>query len=248
MNAPDIPTAADVQATPPEGTTANSCPPDVPKKFWNDETGTLRTDALLKSYHALEKRLSQQSSEARGETTGIADQPPSARPARPEDYMINIDHGLFEPDPDINQQLFDAGFSQEQAQLVYDLAASELLPIAREISEIYRSEFDRERLESYFGGEDRWREASRQIRKWGRSHLPSDAFDALATSYEGILAMHKMMGGSNEPKAFGEGTAATSGLAETDLRQMMRSPRYWKDRDPSMITKVTEGFRRLYTS
>jgi hypothetical protein len=30
------------------------------------------------------------------------------------------------------------------------------------------------------------------------------------------------------------------------LSQMMRDPRYWRDRDPEVIAKVTEGFRRLY--
>lgn len=230
-----------------EGPSAETCPPEVPRKFWDETTGTIRTDVLLKSYRALEKRLSQNTTAAdaishAGDEAGSAN-----RPASPEDYKIDIGHGLFEPDPDINQQLFDAGFSQEQAQLVYDLAATELLPIAREISELYRSEFERERLEQYFGGADRWREASRQIRKWGRANLPDDTFEALASSYEGILAMHKMMGNTDEPGIIRDGQPAGSGLAEKDLRRMMRSPQYWKDRDPGVITKVSEGFRRLYT-
>lgn len=202
---------------------------------------------MLKSYRALERRLSQPGAVSGASSDGAINAA-SARPDSPDGYEIDIAHGLFEPDPDINQQLFDAGFSQEQAQLVYDLAASELLPIAREISELYRSEFERERLEQYFGGEERWREASRQIRKWGRTHLPSDAFEALASNYEGILAMHKMMGQANEPNIIRDGQPSGSGLVEKDLRQLMRSPRYWQDRDPGVIGKVTEGFRRLYNT
>ena len=34
-------------------------PEDVPEKFWDQEVGQLRVDALLKSYRELERRLSQ---------------------------------------------------------------------------------------------------------------------------------------------------------------------------------------------
>ena len=30
------------------------------------------------------------------------------------------------------------------------------------------------------------------------------------------------------------------------LHEMMRYPRYWRDRDPALLAKVTEGFRRMY--
>ena len=36
-----------------------SRPEDVPEKFWDTAAGTLRVDALLKSYRELERRLSQ---------------------------------------------------------------------------------------------------------------------------------------------------------------------------------------------
>ena len=31
-----------------------------------------------------------------------------------------------------------------------------------------------------------------------------------------------------------------------DLHALMRDPRYWRDRNPDLIAKVTEGFQRLY--
>lgn len=34
--------------------------------------------------------------------------------------------------------------------------------------------------------------------------------------------------------------------AEARLREMMRDPRYWRDRDPAFVRRVTEGFGRLY--
>jgi hypothetical protein len=34
--------------------------------------------------------------------------------------------------------------------------------------------------------------------------------------------------------------------AEEQLREMMRDPRYWRDRDPQLIDRVSCGFQRLY--
>jgi hypothetical protein len=27
---------------------------------------------------------------------------------------------------------------------------------------------------------------------------------------------------------------------------MMRDPKYWRDKDPSYVAKVTEGFKKMY--
>ena len=34
--------------------------------------------------------------------------------------------------------------------------------------------------------------------------------------------------------------------SEDGLRKMMRDPRYWRERDPEMVKKVTRGFKTLY--
>lgn len=34
--------------------------------------------------------------------------------------------------------------------------------------------------------------------------------------------------------------------AEETLRQKMRDPLYWRERDPSTVREVSDGFRRLY--
>ena len=33
---------------------------------------------------------------------------------------------------------------------------------------------------------------------------------------------------------------------EGALRHMIRDPRYWRDRDPAILRKVSDGFKRLY--
>eukprot|EP00752_Nemacystus_decipiens_P013114 g11603.t1 len=33
---------------------------------------------------------------------------------------------------------------------------------------------------------------------------------------------------------------------EESLREMMRDPRYWRDKDPAVLEQVSSGFRQLY--
>lgn len=35
-------------------------------------------------------------------------------------------------------------------------------------------------------------------------------------------------------------------LCEADLHSMMRDPKYWRDKDPATIAKVTKGFAEIY--
>ena len=35
-------------------------------------------------------------------------------------------------------------------------------------------------------------------------------------------------------------------LSADALAEMMRDPRYWRQRDPEFIARVTAGFKRLY--
>lgn len=33
---------------------------------------------------------------------------------------------------------------------------------------------------------------------------------------------------------------------ETELREMMRDPKYWRDQDPETVRKIEQGFKKLY--
>jgi hypothetical protein len=37
-----------------------------------------------------------------------------------------------------------------------------------------------------------------------------------------------------------------SSNAEKDLQSMMKDPKYWRDKDPAFIAKVTDGFQSVY--
>lgn len=213
----------------PETKTAQPVKPEtLPEKFWDAETGEIRMDDLIKSYIALEKKLS-----------SVPRVPDSH-----DEYCINCDHGLFTPDADLNKRLHEHGFTAEQAQMVYDLAAEKLVPMILELAGEFKADRELDRLTAAFGGPEKWQEISRQLLAFGRKNLPADVLDNLSSSFEGVMMLYRLMkgeGGSVTPRI-----ESGSGLSETELRSMMRDPKYWREKDPSFITKVTEGFRTLY--
>ena len=96
----------------------------------------------------------------------------------------------------------------------------------------------------YFGGKERWNTVSRQLGDWASAHLPDEVTAALGTSFEGVLALHRMME-ADEPGIAREGAAAGD-LDENKLRTLMADPRYWRDQDPGLVAKVRAGFEKLY--
>jgi hypothetical protein len=221
-------------------------PGDIPEKFWDAERGELRVDALVKSYRELERRLSQRLA-APGPD---ADEEERRRwreahdiPETPEEYEIEVRHELTSPDIEINRRLYAAGFSRSQVQLVYDLAAERLLPMIAEAAQQFEAERQMEKLRARYGGEERFRRMAQQLSAWGRANLPPPVFEALSTTEEGVVALERMMQGK-EP-AMERETGAPPAEDEGELRKMMRDPRYWRSREPELVRRVTEGFRRL---
>jgi hypothetical protein len=210
-------------------TTDNLLDNDIPAKFKDPETGAVRVNDMAKSYAELEKKLAQK---------------PSA-PKSASDYCVNCDHGLFAPDDAINQRLHALGFTQEQVQAVYDLAAERMVPMIAGMAADYQAEQELEKLVTHFGGAEKWREVARQLLAFGQKTLPADVLDTLASSYDGVLALHRMMKG-REPGMVKASDARPGNMAEMDLQSMMRDPKYWRDQDPAFVAKVTEGFRKMY--
>ncbi len=223
-------------------------PGEVPEKFWDPERGEIRTEALLKSYAELERRLSRSLPIPEGEEKEAA----VARlrralgwPETPEGYEITPPHPALEPDPELNRRLHEAGFTNEQAQLVYELAAEKVLPAVDEVVGTLMAEREREKLAHHFGGEESFARIAREIRSWAEAHLEPEVYETLSSSYQGVLTLHQMMQ-AQEPRVVGEPGSGSVALDEDQLYEMMRDPRYWRDRDPEFIARVTEGFRQLY--
>lgn len=203
---------------------------EIPAKFKDPETGAVRVGDLAKSYTALEKKLSSQ---------------PHA-PKSPADYCVDCSHGLFTPDEELNRKFHEKGFTNEQVQFIYDTAAEKMVPMVFAMAADYEAERELEKLVTHFGGPEKWKQVSRQLLAFGQKALPADVLDTLASSFEGVLALYRMMQG-DESVSVSDTLRAEAGNRETlDLQSMMRDPKYWRDQDPSFIAKVSEGFKRLY--
>lgn len=212
-------------------------PHNIPEKFWNAEQGEIRSDALAKSYMELERRLG-------GPDEDVAPNPD--RPENADDYQISFSTEELSADPQVNQQLFEAGFNQSQAQLVYALAEQHLMPMAEQMSVEFEANKQLEQLSTHFGGEEKWSTVSGQLKTWGQSHYPDTVFKALSSTYEGVIAMHQMMSQKSEPGLINAATPANGMISEAGLKQLMKDPRYWRDKDPAFLDQVEQGFKRLY--
>lgn len=220
----------------------------IPDKFRDPESGELRADLLLKSYRALEQKLAgmvavpgedadDEMRQRFREALGV--------PKTPDEYPITLKNPALWTDPEVNARLHEAGFTPAQAQLVYDLACDHVAPQLQRMAGEFRHRGERDRLVQRYGSEQRFRETARTLEAWGSRNLPAPVFEALASSYEGIVALEQMMQGGDPalPKHSGGDDEM---LNEEQLVALMRDPRYWKKRDPEILAKVTEGFRRLY--
>ncbi len=222
----------------------------IPQKFLDPQTGAPDVAKLARSYLELERKLSTMVRVPRDdadETETAAFRRALGIPDTPDAYEINLSTDFLDIDPDVNGRLHAAHFTPRQAQLVYDLAGERMLPAITDLASEFEAQKQRERLIAHFGGDTAWREIARQLNAWGTAHLPRDVFDALASTSDGVLALHAMMQSGSPPRLGGGGTAVAS-LTEEDLTKMMRDPRYWKHKDPAFVAEVSEGFRRLYPS
>ena len=199
-------------------------PDGLPDEFWDADAGTVRLDELVGAYGAL----------------ASADKPP----ASPEDYALELDGLIGGPDAEANRRMHEAGFTNAQVQLVYDMASSLLLPLAGEVAgELERAEREA-RLAERYGGEDGWRRARGQMQAWAEANLPAGVAEALTGSVEGAAALERLMD-AGEP-GLGGGERPGGAVTLDGLRRLQGDPRYWRDRDPALVRQVMEGYRRLY--
>jgi len=165
-------------------------------------------------------------------------------PASPEEYSARVSHPWLARDAEIDGLLHAAGFNQSQAQLVYDLAAERVVPVIAGMAAEYEKKMAQARLEAHFGGPERFTAVARQVKAWGARHLPSQLFETLSSTPDGIAALHQMMR-AGEPR-FLAGDASAAGPSQDELDALVRDPRYWRDHQPDLVKRVEEGFRRLY--
>lgn len=190
----------------------------------------------------------QQAEDANNETPETTPDPATLAdlvPERPDAYAITLAEGMEDIDAGLNQRLHEAGFSNAQAQLVYDLAGEVLSPLLGDLDQAAQRATDRAALTAEFGGAESWKKLAPKIESWGKANLPEAAFETLCQSADGVRAMHRMMA-QNTEAALGkaDGGAGDTSL-RSEIRRKMNDPRYWRDRDPALVAEVQADFAQL---
>lgn len=220
-------------------------PDYLPEKFFDAQTGEIRLEALVKSYSELEKRLSNSVNRPETDEDRFNLLKMLGHPETPDEYDVSIKDNMFEVDPELNMRLHALGFTQDQVQAVYDEAAEKLVPVVLELSAEFQADREVEKLVKEFGGEEKWQEVSRQLLAFGQKNLPEDVLDSLSGSYDGVMTLFNMMKGKDP--AFGAKNVVSGAMDEASLNSMMKDPKYWREKDPAFIAKVTQGFESLYS-
>ena len=236
-------TQQDLSTTAPAQTLSAKTKPAVPDKFWDKDKQEVRVEALLKSYLELEKKLSAVTDPSRLDKVKL--QQALGVPASAQEYELKIDHDLFTVDDEINARLHSAGFTPEQVQLVYDLAAEKMVPLIIELARDFEADREVEKLVKAFGGLEKWRAVSKQLLSFGQRHLPADVLSGLAGSYEGVMALYRLMQ-AGKPLDLNGAVAQTGAADETALKKIMQDPKYWRDKDAETVQKVTAGFKQIF--
>ena len=215
----------------------------IPEKFLNQD-GTLNTDALMKSYSELEKKIGGMI------TVPTAECDESVRlrfnraigvPESADEYPTNE---LFD-DENLKNKFHEIGLTSNQVEKIYSIANEMLAPVISELYDVQNEKSAFAELKNFFGSTEKMNEALRAIDAFGKQFLPADAFDELCSTPQGIQGVYRMMQ-SMEPNVETEKNEIKN-LTDSDLRRMMRDPKYWRDGDAEYIRKIENGFKKLYS-
>ena len=215
----------------------------IPEKFLNED-GTLNSEALMKSYSELERKIGTMITVP----TNDSDESTRARfnraigvPESADQYPVNE---LFD-DENVRNKFHEIGLTTNQVEKIYSIANEFLAPV---ISELYETQNEKNaigELKNFFGGIEKMNDALRAIEVFGKKFLPADAFDELCSTPQGIQGVYRMMQ-SMEPSVETEKNEIKN-LTDSDLRRMMRDPKYWRDGDAEYVRKIENGFKKLYS-
>ncbi|MDR2685588.1 MAG: hypothetical protein LBB23_02325 [Rickettsiales bacterium] len=198
---------------------------NIPDKF-KTKTGEPNIEAILKSYSELEKKL-------------------SSLPIAPRDASEYDAPGFGEDDDKVRARFVEIGLTKKQADEVCRLADDLLTPAVQDLYDKQTEAAELSALEKFFGSRDAMHGALAEIEAFGAKYLPAEAFESLCSSHQGIESLYKMMQ-SAEPKIAAEKNSA-SDLSESDLRRLMKDPKYWRDHDAEFVRTIDTGFKKLFS-
>jgi len=216
----------------------------IPEKFQNQD-GTLNSDAILKSYSELEKKIGGMVSVPTDDSDIEAHEKFRRASGVPIDISEYPANPMFEDDEDLRMKFLEAGLNPSQVEKIYEIANEFLTPA---LSEIFQSKYEADEmqeLENFFGGAAKTFDAIEQINKFGEKFLPADTFESLCSSSAGIRSIFAMMQNMEPDITTGGGNNDTH--SEKHLREMMKDPKYWRDHDTEYVRKIESGFKKLYS-
>ena len=215
----------------------------IPEKFQNQD-GTLNTEALLKSYSELEKKIGTMVTIPNKDSDEQIKNKFNRAIGVPESANEYPTNEMFD-DENVRQKFHEIGLTNSQVEKIYEIANEFLSPVLSELFSVQNETKAMTELNKFFGGPEKMRDAMRAINAFGEKFLPHDAFEELCSTAQGIQGVYKMMQ-SMEPDVKTDKNE-TEILSDSDLRRMMRDPKYWRDNDAEYIRKIETGFKKLYS-
>ena len=229
----------------PRETITKERPENIPEKFWNAETGEIRTDELLKSNAHLEQFvggkkeelreeiINELSSEAESEVPEEYTLPPLPETVTEQDVAENplfdwwVDHCKTNA---YDQEMFEEGINS------FITAQGEYAPnLEAEVEKL--GENAQARLDA--------------VDSFTQNYFAPDDYEYLQTtlgqSAQGIEILERVMELQNQNISRAP-TEPANRLTIEDVRSMMKDPRYFdpKERDESFVKRVDDAFQRLY--
>lgn len=215
----------------------------VPEKFLNQD-GTLNTEALLKSYGELEKKIGTMITVPTPESDETIRNKFNRAIGVPESFNEYPINEMFD-DENLRKKFHEIGLTTTQVEKIYSIADEFLSPVLSDLFSVQNEQSAMNELKNFFGSTEKMNEALHAINEFGQRFLPHDAFDALCSTPQGIQGLYNMMQ-SMEPNVEIQNSSEKN-LSENDLRRMMRDPKYWRDNDAEYIRKIENGFKKLYS-
>ena len=145
----------------------------------------------------------------------------------------------------VRNKFHEIGLTSKQVEKIYSIAEEFLQPTLKNLFELQNQNNAINELKNFFGSTEKMNDALREINAFGERYLPSDAFDELCATPQGIQGIYKMMQ-SMEPNVLTDKNESEN-LSDDMLRNMMRDPKYWRDHDEEYVRKIENGFKKLYS-
>ena len=215
----------------------------IPEKFLN-ENGELNTDALVKSYCELEKKIGGMISVPNENSDDDVKQKFNHAIGVPDSANDYPKNNLFD-DESVREKFHQIGLTAKQVEQIYNIAEEFLQPTLSNLFQLQIETNAMNELKNFFGSEQKMKDAMKEINAFGEKFLPKDAFDELCSTPQGIQGVYKMMQ-SMEPEVLTD-ESVNENLSDDDLRKMMQDPKYWRDHDSEYVRKIENGFRKLYS-